>query len=112
MPTPQTQPSWDQVLPANERFVLAMGGAAVLDKETGLVWEQSPETNVARWSLARLVCPTQTVGGRKAWRLPSVHELANLVDQSNAFPAGFRMRDEQWSISFKPEIFYNHRSEE
>ena len=73
MPTPQTQPSWDQVLPANERFVLAMGGAAVLDKETGLVWEQSPETNVARWSLARLVCPTQTAkpGGFRrctSWR--------------------------------------------
>ncbi len=37
VPTTQTQPSWDQVLPASERFVLVMGGAAVLDKETGLV---------------------------------------------------------------------------
>ncbi len=28
VPTTQTQPSWDQTLPAAERFVLVMGGAA------------------------------------------------------------------------------------
>ena len=44
-------PSWDQQLPASTRFVVLSnwidaahpsGGAAVLDRETGLVWEQSP----------------------------------------------------------------------
>jgi quinol-cytochrome oxidoreductase complex cytochrome b subunit len=31
-------PSWHQILPASERFEVVMGGGAVLDKETGLVW--------------------------------------------------------------------------
>ena len=35
-------PAWSQSLPAPERFQLVLGGAGVLDKETGLVWEQTP----------------------------------------------------------------------
>lgn len=81
--TTQTQPSWDQTLPVNERFVLVMGGAAVLDKETGLVWEQSPLTTTHTWAAARFQCTGRTVGGKKGWRLPSVHELASLVDPGN-----------------------------
>ena len=38
-----TDLGWSQILPAATRFQLVMGGAAVLDRETGLVWEQSPE---------------------------------------------------------------------
>ncbi len=54
--TTQAQPSWDQDLPASERFVLVMGGAAVLDKNTGLVWEQSPQTTAHTWSAVRVQC--------------------------------------------------------
>jgi hypothetical protein len=32
--------TWEQVLPVTERFVLVMGEQAVLDKETGLVWQK------------------------------------------------------------------------
>lgn len=35
-------PEWSQKLPAAIRFRLVLGNAAVLDKETNLVWEQSP----------------------------------------------------------------------
>ena len=84
--TTQTQPSWDQVLPANERFVLVMGGAAVLDKNTGLVWEQSPQTTTQTWSTARFQCARRGVGGQMGWRLPSFHELTSLVVPGN--PAG------------------------
>ncbi len=81
--TTQTQPSWDQNLSANERFKLVLGGEAVLDKETGLVWEQSPSTTEGNWVKARFDCAKRTVGGRHGWRLPSMHELASLLDPTN-----------------------------
>ena len=34
----QIPPTWSQILPSSERFELVLGGEAVLDKETGLVW--------------------------------------------------------------------------
>ncbi len=75
-------PPWDQVLPAAERFVLVMGGKAVLDKETGRVWEQSPDTEQRTWEDAMLTCVNRHVGGRQGWRLPSVFELGSLRDGS------------------------------
>src|SRR5918994_7064005 len=42
---------WDQVLPAADRFevLAAFNHEAVFDKETGLVWEQSPLTTTHEW---------------------------------------------------------------
>ena len=39
-------PSWDQTLSSSTRFIVLsnMGSAAVLDRETGVVWERSPGT--------------------------------------------------------------------
>ncbi len=85
--TTQTQPSWDQSLPASERFNLVMGGAGVLDKQTGLTWEQSPLTTEHNWSSARFQCIRRGTGGQMGWRLPSIHELTSLVVPGN--PAGF-----------------------
>ena len=79
---------WDQVLPAEQRFVVlpAFNSDAVLDKETGLVWEKSPQTTAVSSSNVRLTCANKAVGGRKGWRLPSLPELASLVDPSVASP--------------------------
>jgi len=75
---------WDQALAVPQRFVVltAFNNEAVLDKETGLVWEKSPQTGGVAWSNARLTCANKAVGGRKGWRLPSLTELASLVDPS------------------------------
>ena len=79
---------WDQVLPVAQRFVIlqAFNGDAVLDKETGLVWEKSPQTTAVSSANVRLACANKAVGGRKGWRLPSLTELASLVDPSVASP--------------------------
>jgi len=83
----QIPPTWDQLLPAAERFQIAMGGAAILDKETGLVWEKNPEINSQLWADVGTLCTAKTVGGRKGWRLPTLSELSSLVDPSRNNPA-------------------------
>ena len=80
---------WDQALPAAQRFVVlaAFPDAAVLDQNTGLVWEQSPATTTAPlWESATSNCINKNVGGQKRWRLPSIPELASLIDPTVAAP--------------------------
>ena len=81
-------PSWDQTLPASTRFIVLsnMAGAAVLDRETGLVWEKAP-TGGGTWIGAQRYCNLLSVGNRQGWRLPTLQELTSLVDTSvNALP--------------------------
>ena len=80
--------SWSKVIPnSDDRFDLVMGGAGVLDKETCLVWEQSPITTEHSWYAARGLCYRATLGGRKGWRLPTIEELESLVDNTQWYPA-------------------------
>jgi hypothetical protein len=83
-------PSWDQQLPAATRFIVLANwqSAAVLDRETGLVWEKVPRTStVFSWITASRHCSGLDLGGRKGWRLPTLQELASLVDSSQSNPA-------------------------
>jgi Protein of unknown function (DUF1566) len=91
-------PSWDQQLDCTDtancpRFIKLSnwidashpsGGAAVLDRETGLVWEQSPSTSRVLFDSG--FCNDKNVGNRKGWRLPTIQELASLVDPTVASP--------------------------
>jgi hypothetical protein len=86
-------PTWSQVLPASERFQVVMNGEAVLDRETGLVWEKAPDSSTARtWYDAVVYGHNKNVGGRKGWRLPAVEELLSLIDPNSQsgvkFPSG------------------------
>ena len=84
--------NWDKNFPSASRFTVlaAFGGAAVRDNNTGLVWEQAPAATLRPWSNvdgATNYCANKPVGGTRGWRLPSVAELASLIDPS--LPAPF-----------------------
>lgn len=95
-------PSWDQKFSATERFLCLSdwNNEAVLDRETGLVWQRSPDSTKQDdvWVNATFGCHnlgsggstfggTLPAGNRLGWRLPSVEELASLVDPTQNNPA-------------------------
>jgi hypothetical protein len=115
----QIPPTWDQTLQSSNsttpdgcnssRFKCVLAGTAVLDKETGLVWEKSPNTTPRNWDSAWSHCVQRTVGSRKGWRLPTIQELASLVDpaaSNPALPAGHPFTSVQlyayWSSTIYP----------
>lgn len=109
-------PSWSSQINTTKRFTVltAFGGAAVLDNETGRVWDQSPDTNSRTWFNALSHCYEREIGGRKGWRLPSIEELTSLVDPSVPFllaptlPAGHPFSNMQsfffWSATTRAEF--------
>ena len=107
-------PSWDQTLPCTTssncpRFVVLsnFGGDAVLDRETGLVWEKSPSEALVRLDFD----PCQkAVGGRQGWRVPTVEELRSLIDpaQSNpSLPPGQPFMNIHFSVPILPGAPYD-----
>ena len=95
---------WDTLNPSVSRFATAFTGA-VLDKNTGLVWEQAPDAAKRTWVTATGYCINRTVGATVGWRLPSVVELKSLQDPSLPGPhvpasvfAGVQSGD-YWSAS-------------
>ena len=79
----QVKPTWDKIIPTAQRFVDALDGTAVLDKETGLVWAKTPDSTTRSLQQAMDYCTTLYLGGRLGWRLPTVEELGSLIDRSN-----------------------------
>jgi Protein of unknown function (DUF1566) len=75
---------WDRNFPSASRFVVLaeFNNQAVLDKNTGLVWEQAPGTTTRLWAQAGRYCINKSVGGTRGWRLPSVIELKSIQDPS------------------------------
>lgn len=82
-------PSWAQQLPSDTRFIVLTdwNSAAVLDRDTGLVWERAPSTSTFLWVDAVFACRGETVGNRRSWRLASYEELTSLLDPSQSNPA-------------------------
>jgi hypothetical protein len=83
-------PAWAATLRVGWRFVRVMGGAAVLDNETGLVWEQSPSlTDVGVWAGVFDFCFQRITGGRRGWRVPTAEQLLSLQNPAtHTLPAG------------------------
>jgi Protein of unknown function (DUF1566) len=83
-------PSWDQQIPAAQRFIVLSNwnNEAVLDRETGLVWERSPISLLGTgWFDAISACEGLVVGNRLGWRLPNLQELTTLIAPTQSRPA-------------------------
>ena len=84
--------SWNRMLStsgtdpcATERFDCVLtADAAVLDRETGLVWEREPSEGTNDWDTAIRVCHDRITGDRMGWRLATVSELLSLHDNVGA----------------------------
>jgi hypothetical protein len=79
----EQRPAWNKLIPTAQRFVDALDGTAVLDKETGLVWAKTLDTTPRNWQAAMDYCSALYLGGRLGWRLPTLEELGSLIDRSN-----------------------------
>jgi uncharacterized protein DUF1566 len=81
-------PAWDQKVQSAARFIVLSnwGAAAVLDRETGLVWERAPSglagSEHFTWYAALYHCSALTTGNRMGWRLPTVQDFGSLLDPS------------------------------
>ncbi len=75
-------PSWDQTLAANVRFVVLsnLNNDAVLDRETGLVWQRAAGSTAVTWFEAQSICISASAGTRMGFRIPTIQELFSLVD--------------------------------
>jgi hypothetical protein len=104
--------SWDRTLPVATRFIVLsnFAGQAVLDRETGLVWERSPDSTRRSLRQAATSCHDRNVGGRKGWRLPAIAELASLVDPGQAdpaLPAGHPFANVQFNVPVFQVLYWS-----
>jgi hypothetical protein len=80
---------WDKQINAPNRFkvLAAFNNEAVLDKETGLVWQKVPIISDRSWFAAWKFCQLNITGNRAGWRLPTLEELRSLIDPQQSEPA-------------------------
>ena len=79
-----TAPGALAVAPPNQYTAVATG--EVRDNYTGLVWQQDFSPATMAWTDAAGTCAGLTTGGH-TWRVPSIRELATLVDEAQVAPA-------------------------
>ncbi len=86
-------PTWDTKIDKPSRFTVLndFNDEAVLDKETGLVWERKPDPlSRGTWPFLDIECFANFTGGRLGWRPPTIEELLSLMDptQNDKLPPG------------------------
>jgi hypothetical protein len=77
-------PNAPAVAPPNQYTVIATG--EVMDNYTGLVWQQGNSSATMAFTQAGGYCSSLGLNGH-TWRLPSIRELATLVDEAQVAPS-------------------------
>ena len=100
--------TWDQQFPGPNRFKIlsVFSNAAVLDKETGLVWERTPSSSIFVPEDAHRHCNTLSIGNRFGWRLPTIQELASLIDPTQANPS-LPLGNPFTNINFTDDLYWS-----
>jgi hypothetical protein len=83
--------AWSIKFANQRRFVYVLDGEAILDYETGLVWQRAPLATTYIFEHTTIQCAAKIIGGRAGWRMPTLSELRSLVDvtqQNPALPSG------------------------
>ena len=84
----QTQQRYE--FPPAQRWELVFGGQAVVDKQTGLIWQRQVGTTSMLWSQAAGICAPlgvpNALNPHRGWRLPTVHELSSLAPLTQQSP--------------------------
>jgi hypothetical protein len=76
----------------------------VRDNHTGLIWERDGDgSGLVSWEQAASYCEDLSLGASSDWRLPSVRELASLVDEARVAPS--------IDVAMFPSTHYGARSD-
>ncbi len=63
-----------------------LGDQTVLDRKTGLVWQQQDDNNTRKWEAAISYCDGLSLADKSDWRLPNARELESITDDSRYNP--------------------------
>jgi hypothetical protein len=92
------------------------GDGTVTDLNTGLMWQQSPDTDgdgdidaadKMSYNAAVARAATFTLGGYTDWRLPTIKELYSLIDFSGSDPSGYESTDTSGLIPFIDTAYFD-----
>ncbi len=92
------------------------GDGTVTDNVTGLMWQQSPDTNgdgnieaadKLTYDESVAGAGTCNLGGYTDWRLPTIKELYSLIDFSGVDPSGYEGTDTSGLIPFIDTFYFD-----
>ena len=95
-------------------YSLSQNGAVIVDNVTGLVWEQSTDTNgdddvgyddKLPLEAALQYCDRLVLGERSDWRLPSIKEMYSLMMFTGIDPSGYSGTDTSQLTAFLDPVF-------
>lgn len=106
----------DGAYSANQPSYTNNGDGTVLDHNTNLTWQQSPDSNgdgsidasdKLSQNDAVSYCANLTLGGQSDWRLPDIKTLYSLMDFSGQDPSGYDGTDTSSLIPFIDDSIFD-----